>query len=148
ASGSLAISLVLCLRGFAVLIASQPACADEPLNGAPKRPFYVIAHNPNTLADVKKALDAGANGLEPDITIGTNLSDVTEIGPDGKTITRQVAVPCSDTDPLANLVCYDSSYPNRGGRCSDTKFKDWLTGVHDMIVAGKAPKLALIVFDI
>lgn len=32
-----------------------------------QRPFYVIGHNPNTLADCRRYLEAGANGLEPDI---------------------------------------------------------------------------------
>jgi hypothetical protein len=32
-----------------------------------RRPFYVIAHNPNTLADVAAFLAAGANALEPDV---------------------------------------------------------------------------------
>ena len=38
-----------------------------PLNSPNRRPFYVIAHNPNVLADVAAYLDAGANGLEPDV---------------------------------------------------------------------------------
>src|SRR5262249_22725145 len=31
------------------------------------RPFYVVAHNPNSFADADNALAAGANALEPDI---------------------------------------------------------------------------------
>ncbi len=38
-----------------------------PLNVPQRRPFYVIAHNPNELADVAAYLDAGANALEPDV---------------------------------------------------------------------------------
>ena len=34
---------------------------------ATQRPFYVIGHNPNTLADCRAFLEAGANGLEPDV---------------------------------------------------------------------------------
>ncbi len=34
-----------------------------------QRPFYIIGHNPNTLPDVKLALAAGANAIEPDINV-------------------------------------------------------------------------------
>lgn len=33
------------------------------------RPFYVVGHNPNTMAKVNDALAAGANALEPDINV-------------------------------------------------------------------------------
>jgi glycerophosphoryl diester phosphodiesterase len=33
------------------------------------RPFYAIAHNPNTIKKVEEALDAGANAIEPDVNI-------------------------------------------------------------------------------
>src|SRR5947209_1787580 len=32
-----------------------------------KRPFYIIGHNPNTIAEAEEFLSAGANALEPDI---------------------------------------------------------------------------------
>lgn len=32
-----------------------------------KRPFYIIGHNPNTIAEAREYLHNGANGLEPDI---------------------------------------------------------------------------------
>src|SRR6187200_3468003 len=32
-----------------------------------KRKFFIIGHNPNTLAEAKEFLDKGANALEPDI---------------------------------------------------------------------------------
>jgi hypothetical protein len=32
-----------------------------------KRKFYIIGHNPNTIADAKAFLEAGANALEPDV---------------------------------------------------------------------------------
>ena len=31
--------------------------------------FYAIGHNTNTIQEVQEALQAGANGLEPDINI-------------------------------------------------------------------------------
>ena len=57
--------------GLSILIfQSAPAWADgNPLNGTSPRPFYVFAHNPNTIADVERALSQGANALEPDINI-------------------------------------------------------------------------------
>jgi glycerophosphoryl diester phosphodiesterase len=48
----------------------SPAIADptsaSPTAAAP-RPFYLVGHNTNTLAEVQAALAAGANALEPDI---------------------------------------------------------------------------------
>jgi hypothetical protein len=44
--------------------------AGNPLNGSSRRPFYVFAHNPNTIDEAKAALSAGANALEPDVQIG------------------------------------------------------------------------------
>lgn len=45
-----------------------------PVDAAPEapfgpRPYYVVGHNPNTIAEVIAALDAGANGIEPDINV-------------------------------------------------------------------------------
>ena len=94
------------------------------LNGSDRRPFYVVAHNPNTLDLVVTALQAGANAPEPDIT---------------------TASPCH-AGGVEFLVDRDSSAPNRGGHCSDTRFVDWLDGVHNL--AMQYPQLALIVFDI
>ncbi|MEO5992464.1 MAG: PLAT/LH2 domain-containing protein [Arthrobacter sp.] len=33
------------------------------------RPFYVVGHNPNTVADATEAVTNGANGLEPDVQV-------------------------------------------------------------------------------
>lgn len=33
------------------------------------RPYYVVGHNPNSIPQVIAALDAGANGIEPDINV-------------------------------------------------------------------------------
>ena len=35
--------------------------------GASGRPFYIVAHNPNRLADARSELRNGANALEPDV---------------------------------------------------------------------------------
>ncbi len=39
------------------------------------RPFYVIRHNPNTIDLVEEALDAGANGIEPDVNVYSDRPD-------------------------------------------------------------------------
>ncbi len=42
---------------------------------ADPRPFYVIKHNPNTIDLVEEALNAGANGIEPDINVYSGRPD-------------------------------------------------------------------------
>lgn len=113
--------MLLGILGVVMAGAARPAHASTPLNGAAPRPFYVFAHNPNTLADVLASLQAGANALEPDVTPAT----------------------CGGGEVL---VDWDSSFPNRDGNCSDTRLVDWLDGVHAL--AMQFPQLALVVFDI
>jgi hypothetical protein len=98
-----------------------------PLNGALPRPFYIFAHNPNTIHDAEVALQAGANALEPDVTVAEPDTDNPSCG-------KRV------------LVDWDSTSPNRDGLCSDTRFVDWLDAVHNLAI--QYPQLALIVFDI
>lgn len=48
------------------------AGADAPGTQDPvfgPRPYYVVGHNPNSIPEVIAALDAGANGIEPDINV-------------------------------------------------------------------------------
>ena len=97
------------------------------LNGSAPRPFYIFAHNPNTVHDAEVALQAGANALEPDITVAEPDTDNPSCG-------------------TGVLVDWDSSFPNRDGLCSDTKFVDWLKGVRELAI--QYPGLALIAFDI
>jgi glycerophosphoryl diester phosphodiesterase/tryptophanyl-tRNA synthetase len=40
---------------------------EVPLFGP--RPFYIIGHNTNTIAEVNAAIDAGANAIEPDVNV-------------------------------------------------------------------------------
>jgi len=124
------LKLVQAMSLLVTLILVSAAYADNQLNGAPRRPFYVFAHNPNSLWQVEADVNAGANALEPDITLAfQNLIQL-----------------CSPTDfSLDNLVMWDSSF-NRDGRCSDTKLLDWLDGVHT--IAATNPQLALVVFDV
>ena len=108
-----------------LLFQAAPARADgNPLNGASPRPFYIFAHNPNTLVGVRLALLDGANALEPDVTLAV----------------------CNTGDALDDFVDWDSSAPHRNGRCDDTKLVTWLDGVH--LLAVDQPGLALIVFDL
>jgi hypothetical protein len=109
---------------IAVLPITSAFAQSQPLNGSSPRPFYVFAHNPNTLDDVRAALDAGANALEPDIT----------------------RAPCNFIDLLQDLVTWDSDFPNGDGECTDTKLTEWLDGVHDLAMSNR--QLALIVFDV
>jgi len=39
------------------------------------RPFYIIKHNPNTINLVEEALDAGVNGIEPDVNVYSDRQD-------------------------------------------------------------------------
>ena len=41
-----------------------------------KYPVYIIAHNPNTIAEVDKVLAAGVNGLEPDVQYNEQTKDL------------------------------------------------------------------------
>ena len=47
---------------------AQPDVVTPPPPFGP-RPFYIVGHNTNTMTQVRAALDAGANALEPDINV-------------------------------------------------------------------------------
>jgi hypothetical protein len=126
-----ALPLILTAHLAISVFAANPAYAEGGsltiLNGSAPRPFYIFAHNPNTVHDAEVALQAGANALEPDITVAE---------PDTSNPSCGTGV----------LVDWDSSSPNRDGLCSDTRFVDWLKGVHKLAI--QYPGLALIAFDI
>src|SRR5258708_3974154 len=106
-----------------------PSPATTPLNGSDPRPFYIWGHNPNSFGKIDADLAAGANALEPDITLAADA-------------------PCSGTDAtILDLVDEDSSSPYRGGLCFDTHFADWLDHVRAKALE-PGSKLALIAFDI
>jgi hypothetical protein len=44
-----------------------------------RRPFYIIAHNPNTIDEAKEYLDLGVNALEPDIVFAEGRYYVSHI---------------------------------------------------------------------
>jgi hypothetical protein len=91
-----------------------------PLNGAQPRPFYMVAHNPNTLEDVEDALKKGFNALEPDITEMT----------------------CGGEEVLVDFDS-DAGTPTCG---AELRFFDWCKGVNAL--AQQYPQLSLVAFDI
>jgi len=68
------------------------------------RPFYVVGHNPNTAGDGKNAVNDGANGLEPDVQVYEDRSDL-------------LCINHGTGDPSApSLVAYlDAVAPDRRG---------------------------------
>jgi hypothetical protein len=114
------------LAALLLLTSSRPGFASQntPLNGSSPRPFYVIAHNPDTLADVEDALGAGANALGPDI------GALDPCQPGTATPLRVMhADPCDGIGP------------------DDLTLDAYLDGVRNLVVT-KFPNLALIAFDI
>lgn len=104
--------------------------AQTGLNGTDARPFYVMAHNPNTLEDALTAVEHGANALEPDLI-------VLPPGAIGK-------VPGGwALDPFGIVVYHD--YFGVTTRVPLT-LEQYLIGLHD--IAKTHPQLALIFFDV
>jgi glycerophosphoryl diester phosphodiesterase len=68
---------VVTSRQFLCGAASEPGTpvSVQPAPVFGPRPFYVVGHNPNTIADVKKALHAGANAIEPDVNVFEDHQD-------------------------------------------------------------------------
>jgi hypothetical protein len=119
---------------FLAACVPPPVPEVTPLNGSSPRPVYIMGHNPNNFGKIDNDLAAGANALEPDITLATDA------GTSG--------CPNTTDSTIADLVDEDSSSPYRGGLCNaDTHFEDLLKHI-----ATKAQepgsKLALVLFDI
>ena len=53
---------------------SAPARAHAVAGFGP-RPFYIVGHNPNTIGDATKAVNDGANALEPDVQVYSKHPD-------------------------------------------------------------------------
>ena len=85
------------------------------------RPFYVVGHNPNKIADIVAALDAGANAVEPDVNVYEDHQDELCI---------------SETGSLDSDEGGDDDAPALG---------QFLDQLHQ--VALQRPELALVVFD-
>src|SRR5258705_9146687 len=103
--------------GLTPIVSASPP---TPLNGAQPRPFYMVAHNPNTLKDVEDALKKGFNALEPDIT----------------------EITCGGEEVLIDFDS-DAGVPTCA---AEIRFFDWCKGVN--LLAQKYPQLALVAFDI
>ena len=107
---------------------------DTGLNGAHRRPFYIVAHNPNTLAEARDALAMGANALGPDVM---RFSDEAyPLGQEGHIINNE-----ADTSGL--FMYHD--HVRITTRMPET-VEAYLDGLHNEVNNGK--NLALIVFDI
>lgn len=114
-----------------------PSSAPTPAQaGASGRPFYVFAHNPNRLSDVRSELGHGANALEPDVN----------------TVAATAVPGCGATGDLN--ISHD-------GFCGDfpgftgTGLTEYLDGLNKIargadtgLASGVGEKLALVVFDI
>src|SRR5580704_4043143 len=85
------------------------------------RPFYVVAHNPNSISQVLAALDAGANAIEPDINVYQDRP--TEL--------------CVAEVPLLD--------PDNGAPANAPLLSEYLTQLHDIAI--RNPQLALVVLD-
>ena len=85
------------------------------------RPFYVVGHNPNSIPEVLAALDAGANAIEPDISVYQDRP--TEL--------------CVGEAPLLD--------PDLGDPASRPSLVQYLTELH--AIALQRPELALVVLD-
>jgi hypothetical protein len=97
------------------------ASSDEYDCSQGPRPFYILGHNTNTIADVIAALDVGANAIESDVNTYEDHPDQLCIGESG----------AIDTDEGA-----DSKAPS---------LTQYLQDLHG--VAVNRPELALVVFD-
>ena len=85
------------------------------------RPFYVAGHNTNSIEEIRAALDAGANAVEPDVNVYEDRPDEF----------------C-----VAEACLLD---PDEGSDEDAPPITRFLTELHDLAVA--RPELALVVFD-
>ena len=84
-----------------------------------KQKFYILAHNPNTVDEVRAYLEAGANALEPDVCF-------------------------SATHPERYYVAHDHT-PFANPFTAEHSLGAWLDGVRALVESGH--ELALIAFD-
>lgn len=83
------------------------------------RPFYALAHNPNTIEAVRAALDAGANAIEPDVNVYAARHD--------------------------DLCVGEAGLLGGGSGPDAPSLTEYLTGLHQLAL--ERPELALVVFD-
>jgi HYR domain len=120
----LSAALVVAMTG-----SSRLSATTNP-NGTRPRPFYVMAHNPNTLDMVALALASGANALEPDIM---------ELYDDA------VGLPFFEKDPLGMVMYHDNVHLT--ARVPLT-LEEWCDGVNLLVRTLYPNQLALVEFDV
>lgn len=114
---------------LAVIAASSlHVSAQTGPNGTDPRPFYVIAHNPNTLEMAELALISGANALEPDVIVLPQDS---------------VGLPFFLSNPSGMVMYHD--YTALTARVPLT-LEEYLAGVH--FLAKQHKQLAMIMLDV
>lgn len=121
------------LLAAAVLLASTAAAATPPyvnLNQAQPRPFYLFAHNPNTVQQALDAVVVAANALEPDVNSYDDCPNASASTP----LVVAHDVSCGDLDK--------NGQPPAGA----VLLTDYLDGVN--WIARNHSTLALVVFDI
>ena len=114
-----------------------PSIAPTPAQaGAVGRPFYIFAHNPNRLSDVRTELGNGANALEPDVN----------------TVAATAVSGCGATGALN--ISHDGFCGGAPG-FTGTGLIDYLDGLNTIargadtsLASGVGERLALVVFDI
>jgi glycerophosphoryl diester phosphodiesterase len=74
ASRPVSLTAVAQVFGISVPFSFRQVWAAAQSGNVP-RPFYVVGHNPNTIADVHTALDSGANAIEPDVNVYDDHED-------------------------------------------------------------------------
>jgi hypothetical protein len=127
---SAACKLVPVLLLSLLVLAISPARAEKTsLNGAAPRPFYVVAHNPNTLEQSELALQHGANVLEPDLMLL----------PSGSYLDKAPFT----ANPTGIVVYHDN---NSATPHVPLTLDQYLDGIHRLAIGH--PNLALLVFDI
>ena len=120
--------LLLSICAIGVAFAGVTRLSAQGPNGTDPRPFYVVAHNPNTLDMALLAVENGANALEPDINVM----------PDGA-----VALPAFQPVPPGLVIYHDVT--KLTARMPLT-LEEYLIGIH--AIAKTHSNLALIVFDV
>jgi hypothetical protein len=113
---------VLCVNSDGV--GSDMSNAQDIQPAYQPRPFYIIGHNPNLLDEVREALAAGANAIEPDINVydSSDTRDLLVVSHDGY------------SEPLRDPVIPQP-----------ISLVNYLIGLHEIAVA--YPNLSLIYFD-
>jgi hypothetical protein len=74
-SGPVSLKAVAQVFGISVPFSLKQLCAAAESGNVP-RPFYVVGHNTNSIADVRAALASGANAIEVDVNVYEDEQDL------------------------------------------------------------------------